>query len=449
MSRVREIDEAASQRPAAPRTVAELAAQQKALRARKRAERAAQARRRPQQAPPAEPTTDRRLGRDRGYASTAGQSAEGGRRGARYEARETLWEVSTRKGVRHCGKTPVSGGVTTALDMRGKGSHLGLMHCGLIWVCPVCSAKIRAVRADTLAEGSAAWCEAGHAVALVTLTIRHYARERLRDLVKKVAAAWRRAFTGRPWKTMQDRYGITGYARAMEVTHGEANGWHVHFHVLMFTERRWSQDRADAFRGEAAARWADACQAVGAYRPSDERGVRVDVLGKGADPSDMARYVMKGQDGKRAAFELADPDTKRGKHGHRTPFEILAAFVATADADDLDLWHAYEEAMTGQRALVWSRGMRDRLAELVELDDRTDAEIVEEEAEGMLPVALIPAETWKGHVVRHRGRALALLHAAEDGGQPALRALVASWGLQWGRDVLDPPEPPTGRQTAA
>jgi hypothetical protein len=386
-----------------------------------------------------EPPTDRRLGRDRGYASTAGQDAEGGRRGARYAAREALWDVSTRKGARLCGKVPVAGGVATALNQAGQASHMGLMHCGLIWVCPVCSAKIRAVRADTLAAGSMAWTGAGHGVALVTLTIRHYNRQSLKQLTKYVTAAWRKAFSGRPWKQAQADYGITGYARALEVTHGEANGWHVHLHVLFFLDRPWSQDRAEAFQGATAARWADACGAVGAYRPSAARGVRVDALGAGQDPADLARYVMKGQDGKRAAFELADPDTKRAKAGHRTPFEILADFLATGDAAEVELWQEYEQAMTGMRALVWSRGMRDLLAQLVELDDRTDEEIVQDDTEGMIPVAVIPADTWREHVVRHRGRSLELLHAAEAAGEAGVRSLVESWGLVWGRDVLPAP----------
>ncbi|MGV9907604.1 protein rep [Streptomyces sp. NPDC003388] len=390
--------------------------------------------------PTADTPTAERLGRDRGYASAAGQDTDGGRRGARYAAREILWEVSTRKGARLCGKVPVAGGVATALNQAGQASHMGLMHCGLIWICPVCSAKIRAVRADTLAVGSVAWTGAGHGVALVTLTIRHYNRQALKQLTKYVTAAWRKAFSGRPWKAAQATYGITGYARALEVTHGEANGWHVHLHVLFFLDRPWSHDQAEAFQGETAARWADACGAVGAYRPSAERGVRVDVLAAGSDPSDLARYVMKGQDGKRAAFELADPDTKRGKAGHRTPFEILAAFVATGDADDLDLWQEYEGAMTGMRALVWSRGMKDILAELVDLDDRTDEEIVQDDTEGMIPVALIPADTWREHVVRHRGRSLELLHAAEAGAEAGVRSLIESWGLVWGRDVLPAPE---------
>ncbi|MFF3420991.1 protein rep [Streptomyces sp. NPDC002698] len=330
--------------------------------------------------------------------------------------------------------------MATALNVAGQATHLGLMHCGLIWICPVCSVKIRSVRADTLADGSTAWTQDGHGIALVTLTIRHYQSQPLKQLTKQVTAAWRKAFSGRPWKNAQATYGIVGYARALEVTYGEANGWHVHLHVLFFLDEAWSKDRADAFQGETGARWAEICGAVGAYKPSAARGVRVDALGAGQDPADMARYVMKGQDGKRAAFELADPDTKKAKTGHRTPFEILADFLTTGDVAEVELWHEYEGAMTGMRALVWSRGMRDILAELIELDDRTDEEIVQDDdADGMTPVALIPAEAWREHVVRHRGRSLALLHAAEESGQAGVRALIESWDLVWGRDVLDPP----------
>ena len=82
------------------------------------------------------------------------------------------------------------------------------------------------------------------------------------------------------------------------------------------------------------------------------------------------------------------------------------------------------------------------LAELVDLDNRTDEEIAAEEVGGE-GLAIIPAETWYRAVVRYRGRSLVLLRAAEAGGVWAVRAVVESWGLVWGRDVLDAPPPST------
>ena len=48
---------------------------------------------------------------------------------------------------------------------------------------------------------------------------------------------------------------------------------------------------------------------------------------------------------------------------------------------------------------------------------------------------MIPAVTWYRHIARHKGRALALLKAAEKGGLRAVRALTETWGLIWGADI--------------
>ncbi|WP_369243270.1 hypothetical protein, partial [Streptomyces sp. R21] len=80
--------------------------------------------------------------------------------------------------------------------------------------------------------------------------------------------------------------------------------------------------------------------------------------------------------------------------------------------------------------------------ELGVTDDRTDQEIAADEGkEEREPLALIPRDTWYHHVVPVRGRRLALLKAAESGGLLGVQALIAEWGLVWGRDVLDAPVP--------
>jgi hypothetical protein len=330
--------------------------------------------------------------------------------------------------------------------------YAGLATCGKIHICPVCGPKIRAVRADAMDGYGAAWEGAGHALAMMTLTMRHYERQSLGTLRKGdrhglVAAqhdAWILAFgdrAGKMWQRLMADHGIVGYVRAWEVTRGE-NGWHPHFHVLLWLERPWSADRAAAFEAAAFDRWSRALQRVGGYTVAEGRGLRVDTAAAG-DSGVMARYLTKLQDGsakfERVGQEMNRPDMKTGKRTSRTPFEILQAFADTGDADDLDLWLEYERGAFNVRALHWSRGMEARLNELVAVDTRTDAEIAAEEVGGE-PLALIPAETWHRAIVRHRGRSLALLRAAESLGQVGVRTLIESWGLVWGRDVLDPPE---------
>jgi hypothetical protein len=149
-----------------------------------------------------------------------------------------------------------------------------------------------------------------------------------------------------------------------------------------------------------------------------------------------AEYVAKLQDGKHVGRELARGDLKAGRAGSLLPFELLDYFRATGDLHAVDVWHEFEHATHGRRAIEWSRGLRARLLP----DDRelTDREIAEAEVGGV-DVAVLPAETWDA-VVAH-DLEVAVLEAAEAGGIDALRALLVPYGL----DVLDPIAAPDPR----
>lgn len=362
-----------------------------------------------------------------------------------------------------CGRKVIAGAATLTAGA-GAAGWSGVATCGSVHVCPVCAPAIRRVRAAELKAAGAAWesvvmpvedPETGEtkpgkarAVIMVTLTMRHYRRQSLALLVQRQGEAWRRSFGQnalRTTKRIRKGLGVVGYVRAWETTHG-ANGWHVHYHVAVFLEERPSARRGALLQRLIYRAWADALEKVGAYRPSETHAVRVDIPGQG-EAGQIAAYLMKGQDGKAwtAAQEMVRSDVKVGRQGHRMPFEI-ARSAAAGNAEDIELWREYEAQATGIRSLYWSQGLRALLAELVELDDRRDVEVVEEEAAPGKPLAMFPPRTWYGHIVRHRGRRLQLVHAAERWGVPGVRTLVRDWGLIWGVDVLEPDDLPEVEQ---
>lgn len=323
-------------------------------------------------------------------------------------------------------------------------------------MCPVCAPAIRRVRAAELDAAGSAWesvqlptvdPETGQTrpgkargLVMVTLTMRHYARQSLALLVQRQGEAWKRSFGQnalRTTKAIRKGLGVVGYVRAWETTHG-ANGWHVHFHVAVFLEERPDAHRVRVMERLIYRAWADSLEKVGAYRPTAAHAVRVDAPGVG-EAGHLARYLMKSPDGKAwtAAQEMVRADAKTGRRGHRAPFEIARSAVA-GDQADVELWREYEEQATGIRSLYWSQGLRALLAELVELDERRDQEVAEEENAPGEPIALFPPRTWYGHVVRHPGRRLQLVHAAERWNSAGVRTLVEGWGLIWGVDVLEP-----------
>ena len=350
-----------------------------------------------------------------------------------------------------CGRKVIAGAATLTASPAAAGWK-GLATCGSVHVCPVCAPAIRRVRAAELNAAGSAWesvdPEKGTArgLVMVTLTMRHYRRQSLALLVQRQGEAWKRSFGQnalRTTKAIRKGLGVVGYVRAWETTHG-ANGWHVHYHVAVFLEERPDARRVAQLERLIYRAWADSLEKVGAYRPTAAHAVRVDAP-KTGEAGQLAQYLMKSPDGKAwtAAQEMVRADAKQGRKGHRTPFEI-ARSAAAGDADDIRLWQEYEEQATGIRSLYWSQGLRAVLKELVELDDRRDKEVAEEENGPGKPLALFPSGTWGRHIVRHRGRRLQLIHAAERWNVSGVRTLVQSWGLIWGVDVLEPDDLPPG-----
>jgi len=377
-------------------------------------------------------------------------------RDGRFELREALRMITTLDRLKDCGVRVLSGGVVPVIR-NGRAGYAGVAVCGSVHVCPCCSTSVRRVRQDELDQIGQFWECQSCGLVMMTLTMRHYDWQPLALLVEQQVGAWRESFgqnAGRAWRKAKVAYGVRGFVRAWEVTHGTF-GWHAHYHVLLFLARPLGTDRVAALQHLAFEVWSAALGKVGAYLPvelgADGKpvGVKIDAPDRG-ESGKLARYLMKGQDGKTrwgVAAELTRLDVKQGKGGHRTPFEIArAAVLPDADPRDLALWREFEAVAPGMRSLYWSNGLRALLKDMgFELDDRNDAGVAaEEEAEGVR-LAMIPAATWYGHIARHKGRALALLRAAERLGVVGVRTLVESWGLVWGADVMEAEELPETR----
>jgi hypothetical protein len=265
--------------------------------------------------------------------------------------------------------------------------------------------------------------------------------------------------TGRPtgpatvWQEgFRDRWGIVGTTRTIEITYG-GNGWHSHAHVLIWTEEPATEARAEVIEEELFNRWAKRCAAVGLPKPARGEikdgkrvGKGVDVTAaashkKGKKGDVLARYVVKLQEGGGAlAMEMTRADLKvaRGQKG-KTAME-LAAIAAAGSAEALQLWHEYEFATRGLQCLTWSQGLRERLADLVELDEREDDEIPDEETDETpeTPTLLITREAWWRAVVPVHGARADILQAAEVGGLPGTLGVLDRLGLVSGVDYAPP-----------
>ena len=116
--------------------------------------------------------------------------------------------------------------------------YKGLQTCGSVWICPVCSAKIAERRRVEIIQAMDAHKAAQGCVNLLTLTAPHQVKDDLVDLLAKQAKALNLFWSDRVVKEILAEMGTIGQIRALELTHGrispQNNGWHPHYHILMF-----------------------------------------------------------------------------------------------------------------------------------------------------------------------------------------------------------------------
>lgn len=233
----------------------------------------------------------------------------------------------------------------------------GMMACGHVWTCPVCSSAKRSKRVETL---SAALRGMRGRWQMVTITLRHRQGMALKELLRGMMAAWRACRQGgRIQRVWSER--VTASARATEITFGE-NGWHPHLHVLLRTTE-WNEDEKDALM----VRWQEAIRKElgDACTPNDTRALWWSEPFDGERSEGLERYIGK------LALEVG------GFGKDRSHWEVLRK-AALGDGAAHMRWLEFFEATRGRRAF--------------ELDDRCKEAGVKQLADEAVPDVRDPPE---------------------------------------------------------
>lgn len=375
------------------------------------------------------------------------------RRAERHSARQALWVESSLKRVRLCGRrVSTKQGVTVRASGAGverRAGFSGLATCGSVWACPCCATKVLAGRQVELTAALNAWTATGGRVVMLTLTMRHFRGQGLRQLWDGLAYAWGKVTSGRQWQDTQAAYGApvervvtsgkrkgqlvtenrVGWVRVVETTHGD-NGWHVHAHVALLVPGSTDVQAADELGCAMFQVWRDALVRKGFAAPLARHGGLHAKLWDGSSAV-MGEYFTKNEysaDASAAALELARGDLKVAREGHRTPFRILGDVLLLGQLDDLELWKTWEQGSHRRRQMTWSVGLRGRL--LPDVADLTDEELAQAAELAGEALVVISSAGW-AKVCRY-GLAAQLLDSAEaDDTGLALRALLDAWGIRW------------------
>src|SRR5690625_2431545 len=271
----------------------------------------------------------------------------------RWEMRGILWNETTLQRVCSCGRWSIRPDAVVQVRKTGKAvGFSGLASCGSIWVCPVCNSMIMALRRLEVGLVLAAF----PAAAFGAYTIRHQRGDDLDQLWRNLSVLWNRVARNRAVIEARADLGHVGIIRAAEVTHGFF-GWHPHLHPTHVFNREISAAYVEQLHQAQFKAWRSAAENLGLDAPSD----RAQALGLVRDGAEIDRYLTKStyHGANSVAWEMTSTQTKSKTRssGSRTPWEILRG-IGQGNADDLDLWHEWEKASKGKRALTYSRGLR-------------------------------------------------------------------------------------------
>jgi hypothetical protein len=267
-------------------------------------------------------------------------------------------------------------------------------------------------------------------VAFCTLTMRHHNGQGLPALWDALSAAWNKVTGGKAWLTNKRHYGIAGWLRVVEVTHGR-NGWHVHIHALVFIAGKQTEHLVQQLHAAMFGRWSSALEKQGLAAPLMV-GQDAHLVTNGGDRS-LAEYFTKATDRRPSetiGLEVTQSQTKksRDRHKTRTPWALLDDVEDLGLADSLGLWHEWERGSKGRKQMTWSMGFRAELGLLVE---QTDEELVEvEHGSADDDLVLIDAAGWS-QLTRRPLELADLLTAAQNGGLSAVRAFLDSRGVTY------------------
>lgn len=291
--------------------------------------------------------------------------------------------------------------------------HYGnLMVCGSVWTCPVCASKITEHRRLDLVKAVDTCKARGGGVLLLTLTVPHYSNQKLETVLDGISHAKRLMQKRKPWSGMKSALMIFGEIRTLEVTYGQ-NGWHPHFHVLLFTGLPVSRESLPALQESILVQWQKACMTAGLPLPN-EHGVSLE------DGSKAASYASKWG----LEHEMTKGHVKKGKVDGKTPFDLLRWYLADEDKKAKKLFQEYARCFKGKKQLVWSRCLRTILELAAEKTDDEIAQAVEEES--VLFAQLAP-EVWKVILKKEkRAQVLALCKQGIEAFQDYIIQLIES-----------------------
>ena len=319
-------------------------------------------------------------------------------------ARGILREMVERNGkmtyvhqVRNCLRAKITKkkGVTLFYNVEREQANFGnLQRCYSVWNCPICSMTITEGRRSELKQGLANWIDAGGHAYLATFTNSHHRGDNLDQLLTGQKKAFIKFWEKTKVKEMLKRLGYKGRIVATEVTWGEQNGWHPHYHMILFFDHEINHQGLQTF---LALQWQEACIKAGLKAPDLIHGVDV------RNGTYAAKYVSKWG----LEEEVTKGHLKKGLNGSLTPFDLLRG--SCTNNHYKTLFKQFADVFKGKQQLVWSKGLK----ELLGIKQVTDEELIEETEKTSIEIRELGDLIWQ-LILKYEKRAHVLYLVEQD-----------------------------------
>lgn len=286
----------------------------------------------------------------------------------------------------------------------GKIFTKGQFLCSSVWTCPVCSSKITEGRKNDIQKafmahrqnGGAIYendgnklktiKEAENSILLLTLTLPHYLKDDLKELMSKIRVAITHFKKSRIYTSSLKALSFIGEIRALETTWSQLNGWHPHFHSILFFEEEVSQIQQRKLKSLLLKEWQNSCIKAGLKKPTKHHGLDIQ------DGSQAQNYVNKWG----IEHEVSKWTSKNGKKNSLSPFQILDLYAEEQLQEKKNyyrkLYNEYAQAFHGFRQLYWSPKLKEKFG----IIEKEDEELAEEDiTKETLILASLTLEEWK------------------------------------------------------
>ena len=295
-----------------------------------------------------------------------------------------------------CGKKRISSDIpvgVTFSPVHKTANYVNLQRCGSVWLCPVCSEKIAMQKQEQIKNLLVVMQKHGIKAHMLTLTVPHHITDDLKDLLAKLAKAKKHLFSDRKSiKFWSDKMPSVGHITSTEVKYSDQNGWHPHFHIIVFTKQSYTEKEVRGvfengtfqelgLQQEVCKLWQECCKKVGLKVPSLKYGVDLKRGYNDAEQNDskaLIDYALKGS----LASELTMSHCKTGRFNtdSLTPFEIATLAeneksIEYADSKYSQLFYQYAVAFKGKRQSFWSKALKDFLRKNG-IEEKTEEELL-------------------------------------------------------------------------